>query len=70
MREVWGRKDGKGGGSQLIMKPKILSWNVRGLNEVNKRLQIRSLIQSWQVNIVCLQEMKLDFIDRNIIRRL
>jgi hypothetical protein len=28
-----------------IMKPKILTWNVRGLNEGNKHLRIRNLLQ-------------------------
>ncbi|XP_040987472.1 exodeoxyribonuclease-like [Juglans microcarpa x Juglans regia] len=49
------------------MKPKILSWNVKGINDVNKRLRIRSLLCSWKIDIVCLQETKLSFIDRNII---
>ncbi|KAG6660252.1 hypothetical protein CIPAW_03G092400 [Carya illinoinensis] len=52
------------------MKPKILSWNVRGINDVNKHLRIRSLLRSWKINIVCLQETKLSFIDRNIIHSL
>lgn len=52
------------------MKPKILSWNVRGLNDVNKRLRIRSLLRSWKVDIVCFQETKLSHVDRNIIRSL
>ncbi|KAG2718513.1 hypothetical protein I3760_03G224000 [Carya illinoinensis] len=52
------------------MKPKILSWNVRGINDVNKRLHIRSLLRSWKVDIVCLQETTLCGIDRYIIRSL
>lgn len=52
------------------MKPKILSWNVRGINDVNKRLRIRSLLRSWKVDIVCLQETKLCGVDRHIIRSL
>jgi hypothetical protein len=35
------------------MKPKILSWNVRWLNEGNKCLRIRNLLQDWKVDIVC-----------------
>ncbi|KAG6642168.1 hypothetical protein CIPAW_09G124600 [Carya illinoinensis] len=50
--------------------PKILLWNVRGINDVNKRLRIRSLLRIWKVDIVCLQETKLRSIDRNIIRSL
>lgn len=48
------------------MKPKIFSWNIRGINDPNKRLHIKSLLHSWKVDIVCLQEMKLRFIDRCI----
>jgi hypothetical protein len=28
-----------------LMKPKIITWNVRGLNELNKRLRIKGLIR-------------------------
>jgi exonuclease III len=41
------------------MKPKILTWNVRELNEGKKCLRIRNLFQDWEVDIVCLQETKL-----------
>jgi hypothetical protein len=37
---------------------KILSWNVRGLNEEAKRLRVRNLLSLWKVDIVCLQETK------------
>ena len=36
------------------MTLKLLSWNVRGLNEIDKRLQVRNLLRSWKVDIVCL----------------
>lgn len=60
----------KGGHPILPMKPKILSWKIRGINDVNKLLHIRSLIHCWKFDIVCLQETKLGFIDRNIISSL
>ena len=41
------------------MNLKIVSWNVRGLNEQDKRLQVRNLIRKWKADIVCLQETKL-----------
>jgi hypothetical protein len=31
------------------MKPKILSWNLRGLNQRDKRLRIWSLLRIWKV---------------------
>ncbi|KAG2695986.1 hypothetical protein I3760_07G037600 [Carya illinoinensis] len=52
------------------MKPKIVYWNVRGLNELNKRLRIRNMLREWKVDIVCLQETKLKTIDRRIVRSL
>ena len=52
------------------MKPKIVSWNVRGLNEVEKRLQVRRLLREWKADIVCLQETKLKMINRRTIRSL
>ena len=50
------------------MNLKILSWNVRGLNVVEKRLQIRNLLRTWRADIVCLQETKLEWITRGIVR--
>ncbi|KAG2716270.1 hypothetical protein I3760_03G116300, partial [Carya illinoinensis] len=49
---------------------KLLSWNVRGLNDCNKRFRIRSLLRSWKVDVVCFQETKLRVVDRRIIRNL
>jgi hypothetical protein len=31
------------------MKLKIVSWNVRGLNENEKRLRIRGFLRDWKV---------------------
>jgi len=52
------------------MKPKILSWNVRGLNEGDKRLRVRNLLRQWKADIICLQETKLEFISNNLVRSL
>ena len=49
------------------MNLKIVSWNVRGLNEHDKRLQVRNLIRKWKADIVCLQETKLELINRGVI---
>ena len=46
------------------MNCNILSWNVSGLNCPNKRLMVRTLLRQWRVDIVCLQETKLEFISR------
>ncbi|KAG6633256.1 hypothetical protein CIPAW_12G035200 [Carya illinoinensis] len=50
------------------MKPKILSWNARGLNDIGKRLQVRNLLHGWKPDIVCLQETKLKIVNKKIIR--
>lgn len=52
------------------MKPKIVSWYVRGLNEKNKRLIVRNQLRKWKVDVVCLQETKLAVISLRIIRSL
>ena len=52
------------------MNLRIVSWNVRGLNEQDKQLQVRNLIQKWEANIVCLQETKMDLINRGVISSL
>ncbi|KAG2711914.1 hypothetical protein I3760_04G100200 [Carya illinoinensis] len=45
----------------------MLSWNIRGLNDPNKWLRVKNLLCQWKLDIVCLQETKLEFIDRSII---
>ncbi|KAG6635788.1 hypothetical protein CIPAW_11G066600 [Carya illinoinensis] len=52
------------------MKPKILSWNVRGLNDLGKYLHVKNLLRNWKADIICLQGTKLKFIDRSIVRSL
>ena len=52
------------------MNLKIISWNVRGLNEWDERLRVRNLIKNWRLDIVCLQETKLELITRAVIRNL
>jgi hypothetical protein len=49
------------------MKCNILSWNVRGLNSPNKRIMVRNLLRQWRVDIVCLQETKLELISKTVI---
>jgi len=49
------------------MKPKTVSWNVRGLNEKEKSLMIRGLLRDWKADIVCLQDTKMEYIYREVI---
>ena len=41
------------------MKLKLFSWNVRGANNPYKRNVIRKFIRSQRVDLVCLQETKI-----------
>ena len=49
------------------MNLRIVSWNVRGLNEQDKRLWVKNLIRKWKADIVCLQETKMELINRGTI---
>jgi len=35
---------------------RVLSWNVRGLNDSVKRASLRNLLRDWNRDLVCLQE--------------
>ena len=51
------------------MNLKLLSWNVRGLNNPHKRLVVTNLLKKWKCDIVCcLQETKLDSTSSNMVK--
>ena len=52
------------------MKIKILSWNVRGINDRNKRKLIKALISSHKVDLVFLQETKMAEMSLGVVRSL
>ena len=52
------------------MKIKLLSWNVRGANNPNKRNVIRNFITSQRVDLVCLQETKIQEMSLVVARSL
>ena len=52
------------------MQVKIITWNVRGLNDLNKCLLVRHLLRSWKADIICLQETKLDLITKGLVRNI
>jgi exonuclease III len=54
----------------MFMKHKIISWNVRGLNERDKRLRINNLLGLWKVDIVCFQETKMESILNSFVQSL
>jgi hypothetical protein len=52
------------------MQLKIITWNVRGLNDLNKRLQVRHLLKLWKADIVCFQETKLELVTKSLVRNI
>ncbi|XP_050290362.1 uncharacterized protein LOC126728608 [Quercus robur] len=52
------------------MNLKIISWNVRDLNDRDKRLRVRNMVRRWGPNVICFQETKMELITRAVIRSL
>jgi exonuclease III len=51
-------------------KIKIITWNVRGLNDKSKRSSIRNFIRLESPDIICLQETKLSRVPETIYRQM
>jgi hypothetical protein len=51
-----------------LMDWKVLDWNVRGLNDKDKRLAVFNKIKESNCAIICLQETKCESFDRSFIR--
>lgn len=49
------------------MKPKLLSWNVRRLNEGEKRLRVRNLLREWKASVIEIQETKMELMSYSIV---
>jgi len=45
----------------------ILIWNVRGLNSVNRQDAVRTVVNSYKIDVVCLQETKMTTISRQLV---
>ena len=52
------------------MKFQILSWNVRVANDRDKRKLIKDIIKAQKVDLVCLQETKIQEMTSGIVRNL
>ena len=52
------------------MKIKIISWNVRGVNDPEKRKVIKNFLRSYRADIVCLQETKVQEMSVELARGL
>ncbi len=45
------------------MKLRVISWNVRGLNNPKKREFVKYWLRNWKCDMVCLQETNLAEVD-------
>ena len=52
------------------MTLRLLSWDVRGLNNPQKREVCKNLLKEWKCDIVCFQETKVSSIDVAFVRSL
>ena len=52
------------------MTLRLLSWNVRGLNNPRKREVCKNLLKDWKCDIVCFQETKVSSTDVAFVRSL
>ena len=51
------------------MKLHMLTWNVRGANNCDKRKVIKALIRKNRVDLVCLQETKIQEMSTGVCGR-
>ena len=52
------------------MKLKVLSWNVRGANHSSKRKIIKTFIRNQKVDLLCIQETKIQPMSEGVVRSL
>ena len=53
-----------------LMKIKILAWNVRGLNDREKRRMINSVVRAQKVDLVCCLETKVSEMSLKLVKSL
>lgn len=54
----------------MQIKIRILSWNVKGAKDSDKRKIIKSLIKSQRMDVVCLQETKIQEMSSGLVHSL
>ena len=50
------------------MNLRIISWNVKGLNDREKRSRVHNSLRMWKGDVVCLQETKMETISTGVVR--
>jgi hypothetical protein len=55
--EVLAETELRGGVFRFFMKPQLLSWNVRGLNEGDKCLRVRNLLRDGRQILVVFRKL-------------
>ena len=49
---------------------KIVSWNVRGINDVSKRMRVRNLLKQWKADLARLHEAKSEYVSKGLLRNM
>ena len=52
------------------MNLKLLSWNVRGANDINKRRIIKSVVRKQKVDLLCSRETKIQLMTEGLVKSL
>ena len=52
------------------MNLKLMSWNVRGANDVNKRRIIKSVVRKQKVDLMCIQGTKIQLMTDGVVKSL
>ena len=52
------------------MKQKLLSWNVREANDKSNRKIIKTFIRNQKVDLLCIQETKIQPMSEGVVRSL
>lgn len=47
---------------------KLVSWNVKSINNQCKRLVLRGCFRKWNPSVVCLQETKIDNYTEKVVK--
>ena len=52
------------------MNLKLMSWNVRGANDSNKKKLIKSFVRKQKVDLLCIQETKIQLMSKGVVKSL